>query len=155
MAASGALRFSTYADLVGQTLATSEWTLIDQERINQFATCTGDRQWIHVDVERARKESPFGGTIAHGFLTLSLIAEAILTCGALPSDASRILNAGVDQVRFKTPVRAGSRVRSVFSLTSVSPKGEGRLLAQVGAVLEIDGESMPALTAELTVMLFS
>lgn len=154
MATQHDLRFDTYRELVGQPLASSAWVLIDQDRINHFADCTGDHQWIHVDVARAAQESPFSGTIAHGFLTLSLLGDALLASGALPADAGRIINAGVDQVRFKAPVRAGKRVRYHFRLADVVAKGADRLIATLAAELEVEGETGPAVSADVTVMLF-
>ena len=96
----------------GRELGASEWVALDQDRIDAFATCTGDRQWIHVDVERAKRDGPFGGPIAHGYLTLSLVAAMIMELGVVPPDAATGLNYGLDKVRFITPVRVGSRVRA-------------------------------------------
>lgn len=135
-------------DFVGQDLGTSNWITIDQSMIDQFAACTGDRQWIHVDAERARKESPAGGTIAHGFLSLSLIAPLGMQLGLAPSDASAVFNYGLDKVRFLTPVKSGNRVRLQLSMTSVEPKDDGRLLIKGAAVLEIENSQTPALVAE-------
>src|ERR1700692_3435390 len=103
---------ATLDEFVGQEVGVSDWVTIDQARIDAFAQCTGDNQWIHVDVERAARESPFGGTIAHGYLTLSLLASPAMEVGLIPADASAGLNYGLDKVRFITPVRAGARVRS-------------------------------------------
>src|SRR4029077_21224346 len=83
---------------VGRDLGVSEWVIVDQDRIDQFAACTGDRQWIHVDVDRARRESPFGGPIAHGYLTLSLVAAMVMDLGVIPPDAATALNYGLDKV---------------------------------------------------------
>jgi acyl dehydratase len=135
-------------DFVGQDLGTSDWITVDQSMINQFAACTGDRQWIHVDPERARKESPAGGTIAHGFLSLSLIAPLGMELGLAPVDASAVFNYGLDKVRFLTPVKSGNRVRLQLSMTSVEPKDDGRLLIKGAAVLEIENSQTPALVAE-------
>lgn len=154
MPTSSELRFDTYSTHLGQPVACSDWILIDQSRINQFADATGDHQWIHVDVERATRESPFGAPIAHGFLTLSLLGKAILDAGALPADASRVINAGVDKVRFLAPVRAGARVQASFALSAVTAKGDDRLIATLAATLTVEGESTPALVADVTVMLF-
>ena len=98
--------------LIGQEVAVSDWVEIIQERVNQFAEATGDRQWIHLDVERARKESPFGGTIAHGFLTLSMLPilmESVITM----SDVKMAVNYGLNKVRFPAPVLVGSRIRQL------------------------------------------
>jgi acyl dehydratase len=127
---------------------------IDQLRIDQFAECTGDHQWIHVDPERSARESPFGGPIAHGFLTLSLIGAAVMDSGAIPAGVSRVINAGVNNVRFKSPVRVNKRVRTRMTLASVEPKGDSRQLMVLRAQLEIEEEAEPALTADVTLMLF-
>src|SRR5271167_1383068 len=93
---------ATIDDFVGRELGVSNWVVVDQARINAFAECTGDRQWIHVDEERAKRESPFGGTIAHGYLTLSLLGGFAIEIGVVPKDASAGLNYGLDKVRFMT-----------------------------------------------------
>src|SRR6267142_3718506 len=97
---------------VGRELGVSEWIVVTQDMINNFAETTGDRQWIHVDVERARRESPFGGPIAHGYLTLSLVAAMVMELGVIPPDAATGLNYGLDKVRFIAPIKAGARVRT-------------------------------------------
>src|SRR5215470_17641304 len=102
---------ATASEFVGYELGVSEWLAVDQDRIDRFAACTGDRQWIHVDVERARRESPFGGPIAHGYLSLSLVAAMVMELGVIPPDAATGLNYGLDRVRFIAPVKAGARVR--------------------------------------------
>ena len=94
---------------IGLELGASDWVAIDQERIERFAECTGDRQWIHVDVERAERESPFGGPVAHGYLSLALVAPMVMEIGVVPSDAAAGLNYGLDKVRFIAPVKAGAR----------------------------------------------
>src|SRR6516164_7026146 len=113
----------------------------------------GDRQWIHVDVERAKRESPFGGPIAHGYLTLSLVAAMIVDLGVIPPDASTGLNYGLDKVRFITPVKAGSRVRARAKLRAAEPQDDTRLLLRLDCTLEIEGEAKPALVAELLCLL--
>lgn len=147
-------RFDTLPGFVGQELGVGQWITVDQARIAGFADCTGDQQWIHVDAERARRESPFGATIAHGFLTLSLLAKLQMDLGVIPPDASRAINAGVDKVRFKTPVRAGSRVRARVSLLAAEAKGAGRCLLITSNVLEVEGEAEPAVTGEMAAMIF-
>jgi len=136
-------------------LGVSNWVVVDQARINAFAACTGDRQWIHVDEERAKRESPFGGTIAHGYLTLSLLASLAMEIGVVPGDASAGLNYGLDKVRFMTPVRAGALVRSRVRLASAENKGDGRILIKTMNELQIDGEDKPALAAEALAMLIA
>jgi acyl dehydratase len=144
---------ATAAGFVGRELGTSDWVAVDQARIDQFAACTGDRQWIHVDVERARRESPFGGPIAHGYLTLSLVASTAMQLGLIPPDAASGLNYGLDKVRFVAPVRAGARVRTRVGLLSAEPQGGGRLLLKLQCSLEIEGEAKPALIAEMLCLL--
>jgi acyl dehydratase len=144
---------ATLSNFVGRELGVSNWTAVDQQRIDAFAACTGDRQWIHVDVERARRESPFGGTIAHGYLTLSLVAYLAMELGLVPADAKAGLNYGVDKVRFMAPVKAGARVRNRVVLMSAEDKGGGRVIVKTQNTLEIEGEDKPALIAETLAML--
>jgi acyl dehydratase len=144
---------ATLDEFVGRELGGSDWVVIDQARIDAFAACTGDRQWIHVDVERAKRESPFGGTIAHGYLTLSLLAALAIEIGLIPEDASAGLNYGLDKVRFMTPVKAGARVRNRVTLVSVEQKGGGRIIVKTMNELQIEGEEKPALIAETLAML--
>jgi acyl dehydratase len=148
-----AYSMATIDDFVGRELGLSEWVVVDQARIDAFAQCTGDRQWIHVDVERAKRESPYGGTIAHGYLTLSLLAALAIEIGLIPEDASAGLNYGLDKVRFMTPVKAGARVRNRVSLVSVEKKGGGRVIVKTMNELQIEGEAKPALIAETLAML--
>jgi acyl dehydratase len=144
---------ATIGDFVGREIGVSNWVLIDQARIDAFAECTGDKQWIHVDVERAKRESPFGGTIAHGYLTLSLLAAMSMEVGIVPKDASAGLNYGLDKVRFMTPVKAGASVRNRVMLVSAESKGNGRVLIKTMNELQIDGEDKPALIAETLAMI--
>jgi acyl dehydratase len=144
---------ATAAQFAGREFNMSDWVALDQDRIDAFAACTGDRQWIHVDVERARRESPFGGPIAHGYLTLSLVAAMIMELGVMPPDAATGLNYGLDKVRFITPVRAGSRVRARARLRGAEPQGDARTLLRLDCTLEIEGEAKPALVAELLCLL--
>jgi acyl dehydratase len=141
------------ARFVGRELGTAGWIEVGQDRIDAFAACTGDNQWIHVDVERARRESPFGTTIAHGYLTLSLIAPMVAEVGLVPPDAKAALNYGLDKVRFVAPVKAGARVRGRFALVSAEPQAGGRILLKAQCMLEIEGEAKPALVAETLCML--
>ena len=144
---------TTAPQFVGRELGATEWVTVDQDRIGQFAACTGDHQWIHVDVERAQRESPFGGPIAHGYLSLSLVAAMVMELGIVPPDAASALNYGLDKVRFIAPVRAGARVRLSASLASAEPQNGGRLLLKLKGTLEIEGEAKPALVAEVLCML--
>ena len=123
---------ATLDEFVGRELGVSDWVVIDQARIDAFAECTGDHQWIHVNVERAKRESPYGGTIAHGYLTLSLLASLSIEIGLIPADAKAGLNYGLDKVRFMTPVKAGVRVRSRVVLESIERKGGGRVILKTG-----------------------
>ena len=138
----------TLAAFVGKELGVSAWMEVDQARIDAFAQCTGDSQWIHVDVERARRESPFGGTIAHGYLTLSLLAGKLVEMGVVPEDARAAVNYGVEKTRFLAPVKAGARVRNRVRLVSADNKGDGRVLLRTENTMEIEGEAKPAMVAE-------
>ena len=133
-------------NLVGQQLATSEWISIEQERINQFAEATGDHQWIHLDIERAKKESPFGGTIAHGFLTLSLLP--MLMGNAIRLTYVKMgVNYGLNKVRFPAPVPAGSRVRGHIKLLQVEDIKDGaQMIWEV--TIEREGSEKPVCIAE-------
>ena len=144
---------ATLNQFAKQEIGVSDWTTVDQRRIDEFADCTGDRQWIHVDVERARHESPFGGTIAHGYLTLSLAASLSIEAGVIPADAAAALNYGLDKVRFLTPVKAGARVRNRVVLLAVESKGQGRARLTLQNTIEIEGEAKPALIAESLALL--
>jgi acyl dehydratase len=144
---------SNISDFIGHELGLSGWMTVDQSRINQFADCTGDHQWIHVDVDRAKRESPFGGPVAHGYLMLSLIAPLSMEIGVLPKDAAAGFNYGLDKVRFPAPVRAGARVRLRVVLVGVEPKGAGQLVIKMKNTLELDGSDKPALIAETLAML--
>lgn len=131
-------------DLVGEDLGVSRTITMSQERINGFAEVTEDRQWIHLDAERAA-ETPFGGTIAHGFLTLSLASALIFD--VIDVDGATVINYGLDKVRFTSPVKVGARVRMTVTITEVSEvKGNGLHLV-ADATIEIEGEERPAVVA--------
>ena len=132
---------------VGKELGHSEWVKIDQQRINLFAEATGDFQFIHIDPEKAAK-TPFGGTIAHGFLTLSLIPKLIEDILVLPQGLKMVVNYGLDSVRFIQPVKVDSRVRLKVKLGEVTEKKPGQWLLKAIATLEIEGEEKPAYIAE-------
>ncbi|MGE0659907.1 MAG: MaoC family dehydratase [Reyranellaceae bacterium] len=137
-----------YAAQVGKEIGVSDWVLVDQDRINKFADATGDHQWIHVDVEKARKEMPGGKTIAHGYLTLSLVP--MLTHGiSRVKKVSRGINYGSNKVRFTSPVPAGSRVRARQKLVAADPvQGNGiRFTAEI--TIEVEGQERPACVAEV------
>ncbi|MBD2835592.1 MaoC family dehydratase [Pseudomonas sp. JM0905a] len=132
---------------VGKDLGHSDWISIDQNRINQFAECTEDHQFIHVDPERA-KQTPFGSTIAHGFLSLSLIPKLIDGLLVLPEGAKMVVNYGLDSVRFIQPVKVDSRVRLAVKVIDVNEKNPGQWLIKALCTLEIEGQQKPAYIAE-------
>jgi acyl dehydratase len=133
-------------ELVGQEIALSDWIDITQERVNLFADATGDHQWIHVDVERCRRESPFGSTIAHGFLTLSLL-PLMMSSSIRMSDVKMAVNYGLNKVRFMAPVPVGSRVRGRIRLISVDDiSGGAQMLWEV--TMEREGGDKPVCVAE-------
>jgi len=138
----------------GMKLEPSDWIELSQQRINEFADCTEDHQFIHVDEVKA-KETPFGGTIAHGFLTLSLLAGLIEKIGVTPENTVMGMNYGFDKVRFLAPVRSGKRVRMVGEVKNVDQKDEKRFLTTFGVSIEIEGEDTPALVAEFLLMSFT
>ncbi|HET7067113.1 MAG TPA: MaoC family dehydratase [Nocardioides sp.] len=138
------------AGMTGEDLGTSDWLLIDQERVNAFADATGDHQWIHVDVERAAS-GPFGGTIAHGYLTLSLIPYLGAQVFSLETPGAK-LNYGVNKVRFPSPLPVGSRIRSHVTMGEVTDLPAGRQLT-LRHTIEIDGGAKPACVAETVVLL--
>ena len=133
---------------VGQELGVSSWKTIDQDRIDRFAAVTEDLQFIHVDPERALAEAPFGGTIAHGFLTLSLLSA--MGQEALPTirDRTMGINYGLERVRFLSPVSVGARLRGRFTLSEVSMRSDTQALLRYQVTVEIDGAEKPALAAE-------
>ena len=133
---------------IGEVIGTSSWREVMQERIDRFAQVTDDHQFIHIDPERARSETPFGGSIAHGFLTLSLLST--MAYETLPTVEGRALgiNYGFDRVRFLAPVRSGKRVRALFTLTDVTTREAKQVLVRYAVTVEIEGEAKPALSAE-------
>jgi acyl dehydratase len=138
---------------VGKELGLSDWVAIDQQRIDNFAACTGDHQWIHVDVERAKRESPFRGPIAHGYLTLAMVAPLAMQVGIIPRDAAAGLNYGVDKVRFLAPVPSGARVRLRVVLSGVESRDGGQVIMKTLNTLEVEGSEKPALIAETLALL--
>jgi acyl dehydratase len=136
--------------LVGSELGVSEWLEIDQKRINDFADVTGDHQWIHIDVERAKKESPYGAPIAHGFLTLSLI-PALSKDNFRVQNATLAINYGLNKVRFLSAVPVGSRIRVRSELADAVAKDESTVDLTVRHTIEIDGVEKPAAVAEMIV----
>jgi acyl dehydratase len=142
------LTIAGLGEKVGHELGVSDWATIDQPRIDNFATCTGDNQWIHVDVERSKRESPFRGPIAHGYLTLSMVASLAMQVGIIPSDAAAGLNYGIDKVRFLAPVPSGARVRLRVVLASIEPRDGGQVIMKTLNTMEVEGSDKPALIAE-------
>jgi acyl dehydratase len=139
---------------VGREIATTDWLVVTQDRIRQFAEATEDRQWIHVDPERARRESPYGATIAHGFLTLSLLSYFIKQAVQMPRDVRLSVNYGLNRVRFPAPVRAGTEIRARITLQSLK-----ELSGSVEAVFDVSMEgkatAKPCCVAEWVVRYYS
>ena len=133
--------------LTGTDIGVSDWITVDQDRITAFAEATEDRQFIHVD-PAAAAQTPFGGTIAHGFLSLSLLSRMAADVMKVPDTTKMAVNYGLDRVRFIAPVRAGARVRGRFTLDGVDEKAPGQLLIRQTVSVEIEGEEKPALTAQ-------
>ena len=152
--AKATLTYDELKRMIGREVGVSPWVVVDQAMIQQFADCTGDRQWIHVDPERARRESPFRKTIAHGYLTLSLIGALIQHIGAIPENTMAAFNYGLDKVRFLAPVITGARVRLRTTLLSIEDKGPGQYLMKAENTIEIEGGEKPALIAETLAMLY-
>ena len=142
----GLVPAETLVDYIGKDLGSSDWFEVDQERINQFADATLDHQFIHVDSEKATPL--FGSTIAHGFLSLSLIPHLTAQAVLAPENLKHVFNYGLDKVRFLNPVNVGSKVRTHSKLLSVDDKGDGRYLTKTEVVMEIEGVDKPAFIAE-------
>jgi len=138
--------------LVGTELEPSPWIEITQERVNQFAEATNDHQFIHVDPEKAA-QTPFGGPIAHGFLSLSLLSYLNAQCAVVPENLLMGLNYGSDKVRYLMPVRVGKRIRSRQTVLEVTEKNPGQWLIKNAVTVEIEGEETPALVAEILSMM--
>ncbi len=138
---------------VGREVGVSDWISIDQTRIDEFADATEDHQFIHVDPDAAA-HMPFGGTIAHGFLSLSLLSRMAADATLLPQGLKMAVNYGFDRVRFLAPVRSGKRIRGRFMLDSVDEKARGQWLIRHRVTVEIEGEEKPALTAEWLGLMF-
>jgi acyl dehydratase len=134
--------------LIGTEVGVSNWILVDQAMIDQFAETTHDMQWIHVDPERAAAETPFGGTIAHGFLTLSLASRFAYDCFSMLPGQVMGVNYGMNKLRFLKPVLAGSRLRGRFTLQAVRARGKEKMMRENLLTVEIEGEETPALIAE-------
>lgn len=137
-----------YLALAGTEIGVSPWHLIDQRRIDAFAEVTEDHQFIHVDPDRAARETPFGGTIAHGFLTMSMLS--VFNYEVIPKIAGATMgvNYGFDRLRFISPVRAGSRIRGRFTLIEAKMRSDNELMSRTSVTVEIEGADKPALAAE-------
>ena len=145
---SNVINASQLQDYVGKEVGLTDWIVVDQERINQFADATGDHQYIHLDAERAA-QTPFGSTIAHGFLTLSLLSMLSGMGGGLKLENTVMgINYGLDKVRFLNPVKPGAKIRARFVLASAEEKKPGSFLLKHNVTVEIDGEEKPALIAD-------
>lgn len=147
-----ALTLAEYQARIGTELGRSDWLGVDQGMIDRFADLTGDHQFIHVDPARAAA-TPFGGTVAHGFLTLSLLGALGMQMVPPLAGATMIINYGFDKLRFITPVRSGRRIRGALSLLSLEAKGPGQMLVRYAVTVEVEGADKPALAAEWLVMM--
>lgn len=139
---------------IGQEVAVTDWLTMTQDRVQQFADATGDHNWIHVDVERSRRESPFKETIAHGFLTLSLLAYFMGEAIGIKSGVRMGLNYGLNKVRWVSPVKVGSKIRARFTLASVKEVDGNGVEALYNATVESEGGTKPACVAEWLVRLY-
>ncbi len=149
--ASPELTFDALQDFVGRPIGVSSWIEVPQSRIDAFADCTGDRQWIHIDVERAQRESPYGAPVAHGFLTLSLLTVLLGSVKQDPKALEGILmgvNYGFEKVRFINPVKVDSTIRASSVISAVEQKDANTLHVTRAVTVEIQGETKPALIAE-------
>jgi acyl dehydratase len=138
---------------IGTEIGVSDWLTIDQPRIDAFADATEDRQFIHVDPEAAAR-TPFGGTVAHGFLSLSMLSRMAAEAMLIPEGVTMAVNYGLDRVRFIAPVPSGARIRGRFVLDSIEDKAPGQLLLRQSVTVEIEGVDKPALTAQWLGLLF-
>lgn len=140
--------------ILGTELGVSDWFKIDQERINQFADCTMDQQWIHVD-EAAAATGPFGKTIAHGYLTMSLISYFSQDFMVVPEGATMVVNYGMNKLRLINPVSVGSHIRDRIAFTAMEEKSNGRILVTTSHTIEIKDQEKPALFAEVLTMFYT
>ena len=138
---------------IGTEVGVSSWLTIDQNRIDAFADATEDRQFIHVDPAAAAR-TPFGGTVAHGFLSLSMLSRMAAEAMLVPDGLKMAVNYGLDRVRFIAPVKSGKRIRGRFTLDSIDEKAPGQILLRHTVTVEIEGEDKPALTAQWLGLLF-
>jgi acyl dehydratase len=138
---------------IGKEAGVSGWIEVSQDMVNQFAGLTGDRQWIHVDADRAGRESPFGATVAHGFLTVALLSRLVSEAVPVRADSKLRVNYGFNRLRFPAPVRTGSRIRAHVTPNAMRDVESGVEIAW-GVVVEIEGEAKPALAAEWLIRMY-
>ncbi len=150
---SGKPSLRSLKSLVGREIAVSEWMTMTQERINLFAECTEDRQWIHVDEEKARK-GPLGGTVAHGFLLLALLPYLSRQNPVFQMSARMLVNYGLDRVRFTSPVGPGARFRNRAVLKAIRRKGFRKFLLTIENTIEVEGREKPAMIADLLALVY-
>ena len=148
-----AISLEQFKSYIGKEIGLSEWIEIKQERINAFAECTEDRQWIHTDPELA-KNGPYGKTVAHGYLVMSLLPFFNYQNRVFPAGAKMALNYGLNRLRFMNPVPVGSKIRNHCVLKAVVDKGPGKILVTIENTIEIDGQQKPAAVAESLAMVF-
>ena len=142
------ISLSAYQEMLGREVGVSSWHLVDQSRINAFADVIEDHQFIHIDPERAKRETPFGTTVAHGFLTMSLMSIMSYEVMPIIEGTTMGVNYGFDKLRFISPVRAGSRVRGRFTLMEAKLRKPTELLSRTSVSVEIEGEEKPAIVAD-------
>lgn len=147
------MRIEEIGQSIGKEAGVSEWRTVSQSMIDEFAELTGDRQWIHIDVERARRESPFGATVAHGFLTVALLSRMVSEAVDLQANSKLRVNYGFNKLRFPAPVVAGSRIRAHVTPNSIRDVENGIEIAW-GVVVEIENQAKPALAAEWLVRMY-
>ena len=149
------IHLSDVKDLIGKEIGISKWITVDQTMIDRFAEATDDYQFIHTDPARAAAETPFGGTIAHGFLSLSLLSAMNFDCLPRVIEQTMGINYGFDKVRFMTPVKSGAKVRGRFTMAEARFRGAGMLMVTYDVTVDIEGERKPALTANwITIIQF-
>ncbi|MES0825160.1 MaoC family dehydratase [Ruegeria sp. SCP11] len=151
---SSARTMSDLQELIGTEIAVSNWVVVDQDLIDEFGRCTNDEQWIHTDPERAKAESPYGGTVAHGFLLLSLLTRLQRDSHSWPSDISSIVNYGLERVRFISPVTVDAEIRIRVKLAKLEHRKKGAVFLQLDNTMELRGSEKPALAASSLLMAF-
>ena len=143
------------SEFLGKEIGCSDWTTITQDQVDMFAESTRDPDWMHVDVERSQRESPYGTTIVQGFLMMSLVIHLSDQMHLIPGGTEYGLNYGMDRVRFTSVLKVGSRVRDRVTLTSFEPRPNGRYLQKTTHTFEVEGEDKPAMVAEWLVLWFT